>query len=367
MDDIILSLRNIEKYYGDFHALKDLSLDIKKGEFLTLLGPSGCGKTTVLRSIAGFEEIASGDVVLMGDSIVEDEPNKRNVNTVFQNYALFPHLDVYDNIIYGPKIQNSIPKEERDDRVKEVLQLVQMEGYEHRSIQNMSGGQQQRIAIARALINKPAILLLDEPLGALDLKLRKHMQTELSRIQRESNTTFIYVTHDQDEALNMSDRLVIMDKGEIQQIGTPREVYNNPVNLFVADFVGERNMLDVDVSKIENKIATIQLNDTDVLVPCHQGCAKHDLTKMDVVLAVHSDKMKLKCDPEDNSFPTTVESIHFAGSQIRFEIKVNDKLMTVVEYGDRDCKFEVGEKVYATWQSDAAVVLTKDRDLNELR
>ena len=365
MKKVILSLKNIDKYYGDFKALKNFSLDVYEGEFLTLLGPSGCGKTTVLRSIAGFEEISSGDIVLMGKSIVDDEPNDRNINTVFQNYALFPHLNVYENIIYGPRIQNTIPKEQRKQRVKEVLELVQMEGYEDRDVDKMSGGQKQRIAIARALINKPAILLLDEPLGALDLKLRKHMQQELGRIQRETDTTFIYVTHDQDEALNMSDRLAIMDKGEIRQIGTPREIYNSPANLFVADFVGERNMLDVEVLKVEGNLATVVLNGQEMQVLCHAGCSMKKAAVHDVVLAIHADRMRVDCKPSENSFPAKVKSIHYAGSQVRYEVIVNDQEMSIVEYGDEDCNFDKNEQIYITLQENAAVVLTKDSELHE--
>lgn len=365
MKDIILSIKNVDKYYGDFKALTNLSLDVYQGEFLTLLGPSGCGKTTVLRSIAGFENISKGDIVLMGKSIVEDQPNARSVNTVFQNYALFPHLNVYDNIIYGPRIQNSIPKKERSARVKEVLKLVQMEGYEERNVDQMSGGQKQRIAIARALINKPSILLLDEPLGALDLKLRKHMQQELSRIQRETNTTFIYVTHDQDEALNMSDRLAIMDQGEIRQIGTPREIYNNPANLFVADFVGERNMLDVDVIKIEGNEALIKLNGAEISVLCHAGCSKEKAKIHEVVLAVHADRMRVACQPSNNSFPAEIESIHHSGSQVQYSILVNKQKAMIVEYGDEACDFKKGETIHVSWQENAAVVLPKERVADE--
>lgn len=365
MKKVLLSLKNIDKYYGDFKALKNFSLDVYEGEFLTLLGPSGCGKTTVLRSIAGFEEISKGDIILLGDSIIDAQPNDRSVNTVFQNYALFPHLNVYENIIYGPRIQNSIPKDKRDARVKEVLELVEMGGYENRGVDQMSGGQKQRIAIARALINKPAILLLDEPLGALDLKLRKHMQQELSRIQRETDTTFIYVTHDQDEALNMSDRLAIMDKGEIRQIGTPREIYNNPANLFVADFVGERNMIDVEVLKIEADQATVELNGQEVQVLCHAGCSSKSASVNEVVLAVHADRMIVDCEASENSFPAKIDDIHHTGSQVRYDLLINNQKAMIVEYGEAECEFEKGEDIFISWQENAAVVLTKDRELHE--
>ena len=206
MQEPLLKLININKYYGDSHILKDISLDINDGEFLTLLGPSGCGKTTLLRCIAGLVSIESGDILLRGESIKDLPANKRNVNTVFQNYALFPHLNVYDNVAYGPRIRKSMNETKLKRRVAEVLEMVQMSGYEERRPHQLSGGQMQRVAIARALINEPDILLLDEPLGALDLKLRKYMQTELAQLQKQTGTTFVYVTHDQEEAL-MSDRL----------------------------------------------------------------------------------------------------------------------------------------------------------------
>ena len=362
MEKILLSIKNVDKYYGDFKALDDLSLDVYEGEFLTLLGPSGCGKTTILRSIAGFEDISSGDIKLSGKSIMSLAPEKRSVNTVFQNYALFPHLNVFENIIYGPKMQGTIDKKDYDSRVKEVLKLVQMEGYENRNVSQLSGGQKQRIAIARALINKPDILLLDEPLGALDQKLRKHMQVELSRIQKETKTTFIYVTHDQEEALNMSDRLAIMDKGVIQQIGNPKEVYNDPSNLFVADFIGERNLIDVEVLDFKDRQAKVSLNGQDIWVDCHRGCSKSHALKNTVILAVHADKMSVMCDPSENSFPAQVVSSRYTGSQVKTEIEVNGQSMMVVEYGVQDCRYEENDQVYVTWGHDSAVILPKERD-----
>ncbi|CAM3672308.1 ABC transporter ATP-binding protein [Erysipelothrix urinaevulpis] len=365
MKEVLLSIKNVDKYYGDFKALDNLSLDVYKGEFLTLLGPSGCGKTTILRSIAGFETISSGGIELEGQSIMNLPPEKRSVNTVFQNYALFPHLTVYENIIYGPKMQGTIPKEKHKEAVFDVLELVQMTGYEDRNVSQLSGGQKQRIAIARALINKPDILLLDEPLGALDQKLRKHMQLELSRIQKESKTTFIYVTHDQEEALNMSDRLAIMNKGVIQQIGNPKEVYNDPSNLFVADFIGERNLVHVDVSDFKDNKALVYLNKSPVWVDCHRGCSKSHALKNEVILAVHSDKMSIKCDQSEGSFPAQVLSSRYTGSQVRTEILVNDQTMMVIEYGIQDCRYEENDEVYVTWGKDSAVILPKGRDTDE--
>ena len=243
MQDILLSLRHISKNFGEGDVLSDLSLDVHRGEFVTLLGASGCGKTTTLRIIGGFLTPTSGTVTFDGQVINDLPPYKRQINTVFQRYALFPHLDVYDNIAFGLKVAK-LPKAEIDRRVNEMLEIVSLKGYENRSVDSLSGGQQQRVAIARALVNQPKVLLLDEPLAALDLRLRKDMQNELKRIQRSTGITFIYVTHDQEEALSMSDTVVVMDKGRIQQIGRPEDIYNEPKNAFVADFIGESNILD---------------------------------------------------------------------------------------------------------------------------
>ena len=243
MENTIISLRNAVVEYDGEQILKNISLDIIDKQFVTLLGPSGCGKTTTLRIIGGFAEMASGELFFNGVNIKNLPPHKRQVNTVFQKYALFPHLNIYENIAFGLRIQK-LPEDEIRERVSEMLELVNMRGYEKRSINSLSGGQQQRIAIARALVNRPKVLLLDEPLGALDLKLRKDMQIELKRMQQDLEITFIYVTHDQEEALTMSDTVVVMRDGCIQQIGTPQDIYNEPKNAFVADFIGESNIID---------------------------------------------------------------------------------------------------------------------------
>ena len=244
----IINLKDITVKYGDNTVLDKLNLSINEKEFITLLGSSGCGKTTTLRCIAGFIEPDSGEIVFEGKVINDVPPHRRKVNTIFQRYALFSHLNVYENIAFGPEIQK-MPKSEIRKTVAEMLDLVNLKGFEKRTIDSLSGGQQQRVAIARALANKPHVLLLDEPLGALDLKLRKDMQKELKAIQKRLGITFIYVTHDQEEALSMSDRVVVMDKGKIQQIGTPEEIYNEPVNAFVADFIGESNIVDAVMIK----------------------------------------------------------------------------------------------------------------------
>lgn len=239
----IIELRNVSKSFDGETVLKNLSLDIHDKEFITLLGPSGCGKTTTLRIIGGFVEPDEGDVCFMGERINDLPPYKRNVNTVFQRYALFPHLNVFENIAFGLRVHRT-PEKEIVERVEKMIALVNLKGFEKRSVTTLSGGQQQRVAIARALVNNPKVLLLDEPLAALDLKLRKDMQKELKNIQQQTGITFIYVTHDQEEALSMSDTIVVMADGEIQQIGSSTDIYNEPKNAFVADFIGESNILD---------------------------------------------------------------------------------------------------------------------------
>lgn len=239
----IIELRNVSKSFDGEIVLKNLSLDIHDKEFITLLGPSGCGKTTTLRIIGGFVEPDEGDVCFMGERINDLPPYKRNVNTVFQRYALFPHLNVFENIAFGLRVHRT-PEKEIVERVEKMIALVNLKGFEKRSVTTLSGGQQQRVAIARALVNNPKVLLLDEPLAALDLKLRKDMQKELKNIQQQTGITFIYVTHDQEEALSMSDTIVVMADGEIQQIGSSTDIYNEPKNAFVADFIGESNILD---------------------------------------------------------------------------------------------------------------------------
>ncbi len=242
-DNILVELKNISVSFDGEKILKNLDLYIKDGEFITLLGPSGCGKTTTLRIIAGFVEPDEGVVFFEGEKINSLPPYKRQVNTIFQKYALFPHLNVYENVAFGLKVKG-VPKAEIKERVTEMLKLVGLAGFESRDVSRLSGGQQQRVAIARAVVNRPKVLLLDEPLAALDLKLRKDMQSELKKIQQSLGITFVFVTHDQEEALTMSDTVVVMNNGEIQQIGTPKDIYNEPKNAFVADFIGESNIVD---------------------------------------------------------------------------------------------------------------------------
>ena len=296
-------------------VLDSINLYINDAEFLTLLGPSGCGKTTTLRIIGGFQKPTSGDVLFDGKRINDVPPHKRQVNTVFQRYALFTHLNIYENIAFGLRISKT-PEDEIRRRVDEALALVNLSGYEKRSINSLSGGQQQRIAIARAIVNRPKVLLLDEPLGALDLKLRKSMQVELKKIQREVGITFIYVTHDQEEALTMSDTIVVMNGGKIQQIGTPTDIYNEPKNAFVANFIGESNIIDGIM--VRDKLATFAGH----TFPCLDGGFGEN-TPVDVV--VRPEDLHL-CEPEEGHIRGVVESVVFKG--IHYEMMVKSPTFT---------------------------------------
>ncbi len=308
--DNSIQLIDVHKTFGDEPVLKKMNLTIKDKEFLTLLGPSGCGKTTTLRLIAGFETPTDGKILLQGKDVSNVPPHKRNVNTVFQKYALFTHMDVFENVAFGLRIKKR-PEDEIKSRVIEMLRLVNLSGFERRKVDSLSGGQQQRIAIARALINDPEVLLLDEPLGALDLKLRKEMQTELKRIQKEVGITFVYVTHEQEEALTMSDTIVVMDKGVIQQIGSPIDIYNEPENAFVADFIGESNIID-----------GIMLDDFRVefsgreFVCVDKGFEPNE--PVDVV--VRPEDIEI-LTPEQGMLTGTVESVVFMG--VHYEMMVN--------------------------------------------
>ena len=239
----IIEIKNVSKYFGEKTALDHVNLYVRKGEFLTILGPSGCGKTTLLRLLAGFQTASEGEICIGGNEVTQTPPYRRPINTVFQKYALFPHLNVYDNIAFGLKLKK-MPRADMERKVKAALRMVGMTDYEYRDVDSLSGGQQQRVAIARAIVNEPEVLLLDEPLAALDLKMRKDMQMELKEMHRRLGITFVYVTHDQEEALTLSDTIVVMSEGRIQQIGTPTDIYNEPVNSFVADFIGESNILN---------------------------------------------------------------------------------------------------------------------------
>lgn len=322
----IIELKNVGKSFDDVVVVEDFNLEVKKGEFVTFLGPSGCGKTTTLRMIAGFEIPTEGQITLKGEDISKLPPYERPINTVFQRYALFPHLNIYDNIAFGLKLKTNevtykkdngkiitrkekLSKKEIDKKVKRALEIVDLEGFEKRSVDTLSGGQQQRIAIARAIVNEPQILLLDEPLGALDLKMRKEMQIELKAMHERLGITFIYVTHDQEEALTMSDKIVVMSDGVIQQIGTPEEIYNEPKNAFVADFIGESNIFN---GKVTDKLKVQFCDHTFTCVDdFHIG------TKVDVVVRPEDIVMKPK---GEGMMDVVVDSVVFKG--VHYEITV---------------------------------------------
>ena len=309
----IIEIKNVSKTCGDNTVLNNLSLNIRKNEFLTLLGPSGCGKTTTLKILAGFENSDIGKVLFNGEDISALPPYKRQLNTVFQKYALFPHMNVYENIAFGLKIKK-VSKNEIDKKVSEMLKLVALEGFEKRSIDSLSGGQQQRVAIARALVNEPKVLLLDEPLGALDLKLRKEMQSELKRIQQRLGITFIFVTHDQEEALTMSDTIVVMNKGIIQQMGSPEDIYNEPANAFVADFIGESNIVD-----------GIMLEDLKVEFCNHVfTCVDKGFNSNEVVdVVIRPEDIEI-ISPEKGMITGKVNSVKFKGVHYEIEVIENE-------------------------------------------
>lgn len=329
MGESILQLQQIRKSFANTEVLKGVDLEAGQGEFITLLGASGCGKTTTLRIIAGLELPDSGQVILEDHNITDWEPNKRDVNTVFQNYALFPHMNVADNVGYGLKIRK-VPKAQIAERVERALRLVQLEEYGKRMPDQLSGGQQQRIAIARAVINEPKVLLLDEPLGALDLKLRRQMQLELKRLQKQLGITFIYITHDQEEAINMSDRIGVMHEGVLEQMGTPNEVYYRPRTSYVADFVGNANILH----------------------------------KNGETLAIRSENIRMDGESVCTQEAVVVEK-SFAGGQLRILFRLSDgQLLTASRYGiDND--MQAGETVKIGWDAkDAVKVIDNDKDEN---
>lgn len=328
MENYVIELENVTKSFGDNVILKDFDFKVKKDEFLTILGPSGCGKTTILRLIGGFEEPDEGKILFNGEDITNKESYERKINTVFQKYALFPHMNVYNNIAFGLNIKK-MDKKIIKEKVKEVLKLVNLVGFENREIESLSGGQQQRIAIARALVNEPEVLLLDEPLGALDLKLRQAMQIELKRIQKSVGITFIYVTHDQEEALSMSDTVVVLNNGEIQQMDSPLNIYNEPKNAFVADFIGESNIINAKM------LSDFKVRFLDYDFPCVDKGFK-DMEDVEVVVRPED---VLLVD-ENYQIEGTVTSLVFKGVHYEMTVDVDGYSMLVQSTEKR----EVGEK-----------------------
>lgn len=356
MNDVMVTLDNVVKSFERNTVVKNISMDIKKGEFLTLLGPSGCGKTTTLRMIAGFEQPTDGDVLIDGKKVSGIPPHKRDVNTVFQSYALFPHMNVYDNVSFGLKMKK-VGKEEIKRRVMEALQLVQLETFAERKPDQLSGGQKQRVAIARALVNSPKVLLLDEPLGALDLKLRKQMQVELKHLQQQLGITFIYVTHDQEEALTMSDRIAVMNNGIIEQLGTPDEIYERPASRFVADFIGETNLFEGTVMEINNSHAYLAFSGHKIpVVQTAPLSLNHQ-----VAMAIRPERIKLHIEPNRESFaiPGKVVEHIYVGSIIKTVVSLpGENQVTVNTMPEVAHSFAVGQDVFVSWEPDKAVVIT---------
>ena len=400
MAEISLELKEIKKSFTEGEAVLDnISLEISKGEFITLLGSSGCGKTTTLRIIAGLEQPDAGSVWLDGREVTGLEPNQRDVNTVFQNYALFPHMNVAENIGYGLKLKK-VPKSEIKKKVSQMLELVQLEGYEKRKPSELSCGQKQRVAIARALVNNPKVLLLDEPLGALDLQLRRAMQIELKHLQKKLGITFIYITHDQEEAINMSDRIAVMRDGRIEQIGTPDEIYNHPKTSYVATFVGNANILHGVAESIQGQNAIVKIGNDKVIVKLETsqqdtkdtGAKQHLTAGENVTLAVRSENILLQeaaaigdtgtdnGDTVDISVAGGISDIHdtnsisglqatvteknFAGGQLRVTLKLSDGTQLIASRYGIDASVAEGQTVRCSFLPADAVLVDRE-DIHE--
>jgi spermidine/putrescine transport system ATP-binding protein len=364
MANIDVELQDVTKKFGDFTAVSNVSLEIEDGEFFSLLGPSGCGKTTCLRMIAGFELPTMGEVKIHGQPMGETPPYKRPVNTVFQNYALFPHMTVFENVAFGLEMKK-VAKAEIKPRVIAALEMVRLPHLADRKPRQLSGGQQQRIALARALVNRPQVLLLDEPLSALDLKLRKAMQFELKELQRQVGITFIFVTHDQEEAITMSDRIAVMSDGLVQQVGAPIEIYERPNNRFVADFIGETNFIEGVVAELSQDKTIVAL-DGGVKM---EGRAVDGLAVgQQVTLAVRPEKISIEAanstSPDSAHVPAIIEEAVYIGTDTRYTARVADKYEVVARIQnvghsiEANRPFKRGEQVYLSWATDTALVLT---------
>jgi spermidine/putrescine transport system ATP-binding protein len=357
MADAVIQLDNVRKEFGDFVAVERAHFDIDRGEFFAMLGPSGCGKTTTLKMIAGFEQPTSGRVVLEGTDVSRVPPYKRNVNTVFQQYALFPHMSVIDNVRFGPRARH-VSKKQYEADVRQMLEVVRLEKFAERKPKMLSGGQQQRVALARALVNFPSALLLDEPLAALDLKLREAMQFELKRIQREVGITFIFVTHDQGEALTMSDRIAVMSEGRVEQIGTPEEIYDRPATLFVAGFIGSANLLPGTVVGLDGDDRVVRLEGGAVVRGRSDGPLTID-SPASVMLRPERLTVSEQPGAEGRSLPVTVADIVFQGSsaRLRGELADGTEMITNIVAGTELPFLHPGSTVHLTWQPDAAYVI----------
>jgi spermidine/putrescine transport system ATP-binding protein len=350
-----ISLRDLTKNFGEVIAVDDVSLEIGSGEFFSLLGPSGCGKTTTLRMIGGFDLPTKGTVELRGRDVTREPPDKRPVNMVFQSYALFPHLDVAGNIAFGLK-RRGVAGDEITRRIGAILERVHLAGYERRKPHELSGGQQQRVALARALVNEPNVLLLDEPLGALDLKLRKQLQLELKRIQMDVGITFVYVTHDQEEALTMSDRIAVMHRGRIEQVGTPEDLYDRPQTSFVADFIGTTNLLAGAVESLGPDVATVCLNSGDRCVIASGGRRPGQT----VHVSIRPEAIEIA--PANGSQPDArlraeIEQVAYLGAAVQYHIRTERGLALTVLAGKSSQRFESGDSVVLNWAPSDALVL----------
>jgi spermidine/putrescine transport system ATP-binding protein len=358
----VIAVERVSKRYGDFVAVHDASFEIERGEFFSMLGPSGCGKTTLLRMIAGFEDVSSGVLRLDGVDVVGVPPYRRHVNTVFQNYALFPHLSVYDNVAFGPRIR-SVGGGELERRVREMLDIVRLGDFAARKPSQLSGGQRQRVALARALVNKPSALLLDEPLSALDLELRRQMQLELKRIQRDVGITFVFVTHDQEEALTMSDRILVMRSGRLEQVGTPEEIYEQPATAFVARFIGSANLIPVVVERTANGRATLRLPGG-----VRGEAATGGLTFAPgaaALLMIRPERLEIApSEPPAGhlGLPVTCSDVVFQGAVRRCAVKdsAGGELIDYLEASREHPAVRPGAALWVSWEPDAARLLHPD-------
>ena len=355
--DLAVCVRGVEKAFGDQPVVRETSLDVEAGEFVSILGPSGCGKTTLLRMIGGFEHQDAGSIHVRGTCVGGLPPNKRDVNMVFQRYALFPHKTVRQNVSFPLEVQG-VPAAERRERVAQAIALVGLEGFEQRDIGKLSGGQAQRVALARALVGRPQVLLLDEPLTALDLKLRKRLQLELRRIQEELRTTFVYVTHDQEEALTMSDRIVVMNDGRIEQIGTPEQIYGQPDSVFVSRFIGEANLLDGTVSEVGPAGARVAVAGAEVLV---RGYGIAVAAGDSVVVSLRPERLSIGEDGEDdadNALRGRVERMVFFGASRRYHVALDEgETVTVQTAPATGSEIPDGTVVTVRWSASDAVLL----------
>ena len=356
-DPFEVELQNVSKSFGQFEAVKSVSLGVRRAEFLTLLGPSGCGKTTLLRMIAGFEFPDMGRVMLGGVDVTDVPPYRRDVTTVFQQYALFPHMTVFDNVAFGLERRRT-PRNEVKRRVTELLDMVELEGREDRRPAELSGGQQQRVALARALVLEPRVLLLDEPLAALDLKLRKQMQVELKRLQQRVGISFVFVTHDQEEALTMSDRVVVMNAGQIEQIGTAEEIYERPQTEFVAGFIGVSNIFEGTVVNEDNGLSTIRVGESEVRV---RGAGVNKDERVRVL--IRPEKISLLPGGADDSLDGHISAAVYLGESTQWRVRLDDgQEIAALEQNkepSRSIQSRVGERVSVNWEPGCAVILRK--------